>query len=136
MVARLPNTWRDFSWLCTAISLLCLILMFFFYPESTFERPGQRATDDSLAKATPQKGEDEEFSRCSFQENIRPLEVEEPLQPVKVDWLHIWWSVPLYHPSVSLLKAFVRPLALVALPTVVWASLVYGTTLAAQIIMM
>ncbi|KAI1840752.1 hypothetical protein JX266_013026 [Neoarthrinium moseri] len=137
MIGRLPDTWRDFTWLCFGLSLLSFVLIFLLYPESSYQRPqAPGPTDDIVLRDNNASKSDEEggFGHSSIQDIMPPSEQSGGgLEIVNISWLKTWSSFISYNPSISLATAFLRPLALIALPAVVWSALVFGTALGAQV---
>ncbi|KKY18080.1 putative mfs transporter [Phaeomoniella chlamydospora] len=138
VVSYSPGTWRDFSWVCAALAGFNLLLMFFLYPESSFKRPNSAHGAHSTQDRTIEKL-DKEDDRPSFEYNEQSdVEVGgvQSFANAEVKWTKIWTSFIKYDTSIGLPVAFLRAIILVACPNVLWTIFVYGSSLAAQIILM
>ncbi|KXJ85341.1 major facilitator superfamily domain-containing protein [Microdochium bolleyi] len=139
MVGYLPGTWVDFSWLCMALALFCFICMFFFYPESNFDRPSETEDQATRSHAAPHGEAVKDEATSTHQEAGDKHPTEQGVQHldhVDIDWPSVWTSVIRYDSSLKLSVAILRPIAFVALPPVLWAILIYGSALAAQVILL
>lgn len=139
----LPGTWVDFSWLCMALSGLCLVMMFSFYPESNFDRP----TEGQQAEPSHRHSRDAEHStiaddkETSIHQEAGSQKQQadhgvQHLDHVDIEWVKVYTTVCQYDSSLKFTVAILRPVAFAALPPVLWAILVYGSSLAAQVILL
>ncbi|KUL86056.1 hypothetical protein ZTR_06508 [Talaromyces verruculosus] len=132
MVSNTSDTWRSSVWLCFGMAILDLVLMFFFYPESNFDRP-QESFDQSQAlqefhrSAKIENIQTEEFVEDSSSTptayTIRTPPMSEILRPVS------------YNSDLNFFLAMFEPLKLLAHPSVVWAIFTYGICLSPQVIL-
>jgi hypothetical protein len=138
MTSSTAETWRSFSWLCCGAAIFNLILIFFLFPESNFERPELGLTNDQLttlqhqqASKEAEQGYIEELledvpaaSSAPGGYTISTPSIREIMQPVS------------YNASVNFMKAFIDPLKLLVHPSVLWGILSYAVTLSPQVILM
>lgn len=126
--------WRNFFWLCTAVSATNFILLLFLFPETKFHRPGPERYAGEFAEkgifpsstggVTPpeeQKGNGE----------AAHLDVGEDLgaklgqgKPGKKQWLLIQKPYP--GAFNSLARDFLTPIYIISFPIVFWAAIVVG----------
>lgn len=116
------------------MAILDLVLMFFFYPESNFDRP-QVSFDQSQMlqeihrSAKIENTQTEEFvedssSSASTPYTIRTPPISEILRLVS------------YNPDLNFFLVMFEPLKLLAHPSVVWAIITYAICLSPQVILM
>ncbi|KAG8630623.1 hypothetical protein KVT40_002242 [Elsinoe batatas] len=127
VIAGNPGTWRDFSWVCAALAGFNLVVIYLFYPESTFRRPMIYEVVDA------EEIEKENDTRVGVVET-EGLGVQH-VSHVQVSWPKVWTSLIRYDRSIGFFQAFTRQLAFILYPSVLWAVLVYGTALASQVIL-
>lgn len=130
------DTWRNFTWVCTALARANLILIFLAYPESTYHR-----TADQIAAVTLQSMENNDPNKlhrdASHVESLSTIpQGIQHVEHVDIHWRKVWFSLPRYDSETSFPKAFLRPFTSLLYPRVLWAVFVYGTCLASQIILM
>jgi MFS family permease len=133
MVSNTSDTWRSSVWLCFGMAILDLVLMFFFYPESNFDRP-QESFDQSQML--------QEFHRSAKIENTQTEEFVEDSSSTPTAYTirtpsmsEILWPVS-YNSYLNFFLAMFEPLKLLAHPSVVWAIFTYGICLSPQVILM
>ncbi|KAH7039586.1 MFS transporter [Microdochium trichocladiopsis] len=139
MVGYLPGTWVDFSWLCMALAFFCFLCMFFFYPESNFIRLRETQIQARRIHDAPHDEAAKDETTSNHQETSAEKPTEQGVQHldhIDIDWPKVWTSLVHYDNSLKLSIAILRPIAFVALPPVLWAILIYGSALAAQIILL
>lgn len=139
MVTYLPGTWVDFSWLCMALSSLCLVMMFFFYPESNFDQPTEGQTERGHSRDAEHSTIADDKETSIHQEAGSDKHSDHGVQHldhVDIDWVKVYTTVFQYDSSLKFTVAILRPVAFAALPPVLWAILVYGSSLAAQVILL
>ncbi|KAM6504577.1 hypothetical protein FSOLCH5_015319 [Fusarium solani] len=136
MVEDSPHGWRDLVWLCAAIAGFDLLAIFFFYPESSFNRPplpDTQSTSHNITERDPSK-ENMEGSAHGVETIAESLEAREgSTSPTLVSWRGIWTSFVHYNPLVSLPRAFVIPFVFLGCGQVLWMVLLYGSALASQV---
>lgn len=131
VVADAPQTWRDFSWVCAALAGFNLVLIFFVYPESTYYRHPDQSTAMALHNMEKIDGKDTHI------ESLYHLpQGTQHVDHIEFDWKSFWCGPPRYDHCVSFWQAFYRPFTALLYLDVLWAVFVYGTALAAQIILM
>lgn len=138
MTSSTAETWRSFSWLCCGAAVSNIVLIFFLFPESNFDRPELDLTVDQLTALQHQQAS-KEADQVTSEERLEdvpgasstPAEYTistpsmlEIIQPVS------------YNAKVNLLKAFIEPLGLLVHPSVLWGILSYAVTLSPQVILM
>ncbi len=135
MVQYSPGRYVDFIWLSTALSGFNVLAMFLFFPDSTYHRPDDAHTPPVLpGSAGSEKAEAEDIERASEAAAGNTGAQESYVVPMKMS--RIWTSFFSVDRTVSLFKVFLRPLILLLCPEVLFATLLYGIALAAQIILM
>lgn len=142
-----PGGWIDYIWVCMALAGANCVGVFLFYPESNFRRPPDNSMPAGLesvlyaselskprdeqhgdTQASDQVGAGYAHEHTSSQPNSTVLVVPKSLRS-------IWTTFFTMDHSASLLRAFVQPLLMLLQPPVLLAILVYGTSLASQIIL-
>ncbi|KAK3898367.1 major facilitator superfamily domain-containing protein [Staphylotrichum tortipilum] len=133
MLQYSPGGYVDFIWLSTALSGFNVLVMFLFFPDSTYRRPDDAHTPTALPdSAGSEKAEAEDIERAS--EIAQSAGAQESyVLPKKMTT--VWTSFFAVDHTVSLFKVFLRPLVLLLCPEVLFATLLYGIALAAQIIL-
>lgn len=137
MVQYSPGGYVDFIWLSTALSGFNVLVMFLFFPDSTYHRPDEAHTPPILPPSQgSEKAEAEDVERASevAVQNNNTGAQESYVVPKKMTT--VWTSFFSVDHTVSLFKVFLRPLILLFCPEVLFATLLYGIALAAQIILM
>lgn len=139
MVESSPGTWRDYIWLCAAVAGFDLIMLFFFYPESSFTRPPLPSQESSVHNNAENANSKENIDGMGQRiktgsESIHSAEA--PYTPITVSWKEIWTSFIRYNPNVSLWRAFVIPFVFLASGQVLWLIFLYGCALASQVTLM
>ncbi|KAI5241796.1 MFS general substrate transporter [Aureobasidium subglaciale] len=146
MVQYSKGSWRDYVWLCAALAGFNLLLLIFLYPESNFNRPSiphpDTLTEDTETPYTSgeikgnMKGDTAHlgFVEPGNDQHDTPIGVQH-VDHIPVSWSRTCLSFFTVDHHVSLLTVAVRPLVVLIHPAVVWAVFVYGTSLAAQVIL-
>ncbi|RAQ65988.1 MFS transporter [Aspergillus flavus] len=128
MVQYLSSTWRAFMWLCFALAVADIFLIFFMCPESNFRRPEWDLTSPSgldTAEAEKKNGANDIFF-----ENVPPEAGYTVRQPSLADMI-----VPIrVDRDLNFFQAMVAPLRGLTRPAVIWVVLLYGCALSPQII--
>lgn len=135
MVAYLPGTWSDFSWLCMALAFFCFWMMFFFFPESNFHRPSDPLDQSGHSQDASQgEGLKDEPSSIHKEAGAEATAVQH-VDHVEIDWVKVYTSFIHYDHSLKLSTAILRPICFIALPPVTWTIFMFGSSLAAQVIL-
>jgi hypothetical protein len=136
MVANTSDTWRSSVWLCFGVAVFDLLLIFFFYPESNFDRPQEsfdqsQVLQESHTFPKNENAQSEEFVEDSSTtppmrttHTICTPPISEILRPVS------------YNSDLNFVMATFEPLKLLAHPSVVWAIFTYAICLSPQVILM
>ncbi|EAU38173.1 predicted protein [Aspergillus terreus NIH2624] len=132
MVQYLPSTWRAFMWLCCALAVADVGLIFFLCPESNFRRPEWDVTAPIRLPATPDGTEETAGLVEMFMEDPPPAGEYFVHQPALID---IIVPICIDH-ELNFFSAMVAPLRLLIRPAVIWVILLYGCALSPQIILM
>ncbi|KAJ4347359.1 uncharacterized protein N0V89_011300 [Didymosphaeria variabile] len=126
-----PGSWRDYIWVCAALAGANSLAIFLFYPESNFNRTRKTphvvsVEGQQVADANTEKGEIIRTDTISWHH----------VSVVKKSWTKIWTSFITVNPDVNILRVFFEPTLTLGRPAVLYAVFVFGTSLAAQVIMM
>lgn len=117
-------------WLCFALAVADIFLIFFMCPESNFRRPEWDLTSPSgldTAEAEKKNGANDIFF-----ENVPPEAGYTVRQPSLADMI-----VPIrVDRDLNFFQAMVAPLRGLTRPAVIWVVLLYGCALSPQIIFM
>ncbi|KKA27175.1 hypothetical protein TD95_004307 [Thielaviopsis punctulata] len=140
------NTWRTFSWVCAALAGFNFVAMFFLFPESSYTRPVHGHHDSSIGagKEAQNWGSDKDGKGNSSEAGVYEKEVGENTEfgvaatdkdfAVPMEYKKVWRQTVRVNPLVSLPRVFAMPFLFVANIPVIWTVFVYGTNMAAQII--
>ncbi|SPO07008.1 related to MFS transporter [Cephalotrichum gorgonifer] len=126
--------WIDFAWVCMALSGLNLVLLWLFYPESNFHRPEAEVTGE-VSEVAPVAQKPTTLELDSIEANNSGVERIVTVDTVPTKWMNVWTSLITVDGSVNILKVGFRPLVLLLCPDVLFATFLYGTALASQIIL-
>jgi MFS family permease len=135
IIQSLSMRWAFFI---TAMSIgVSLIMMFFFMPETMFTGPRPRILSIIAEESNKIDGSEDKLS-CEHVEgatsmNNVPVE-QESLTTKKRSYRNELFQVGINH-DISLWQIFKRPFILMAYPTVVWSSIVYGMSLSWNVIL-
>jgi MFS family permease len=129
-----PGTWRDYIWVCVGLAGFNVLALFFLYPESNYKRPANTTTTVMMS----------DENRMNLYEGNKPgsLETEnihedsDHVKAVQKPWKEIWCSFATIDHSTPFLRTTWRPLIMLGCLDVLLAVYVYGTALAAQVILM
>ncbi|KAK5056799.1 hypothetical protein LTR84_012331 [Exophiala bonariae] len=140
VVAGTPGTWRDFTWICVGLAGFNAICIFLFYPESTFHRPDFRHATQPSPVHDVDKSPDAELVETSPAQSATAtgdatLTRTDTVVVVQQRWSTIWTTTWRHNQQMSLWTAFMRPLAFLVYPAVLWTVFLYGLHLAAQVIL-
>ncbi|KPM38686.1 hypothetical protein AK830_g7880 [Neonectria ditissima] len=136
MVESSPGTWRDFAWLCAALSGFDLLAIFVLYPESSFIRPPISLSPPPNPDQVGSSATKTELGTIDGESRSEHLESGKDRHgPVKVSFLQVWTSFVHYNRIASLPKAFAMPFVFLGCLPVLWTILVYGGALASQVIL-
>jgi MFS family permease len=111
--------WRWFHWLCTIMAGLALFLIFFFVPETQYNRNIHETLEvaDVGAEDSTEKSPAPEHVDVGPVDTVPKLTYMQELKP--------WGAV---NHDVSLLGAFTRPWATLLYPSMIWCFLSFGLT--------
>ncbi len=131
MVRYSPNGYIDWMWVSAALAGFNLVMLFLFYPESNYHRPDTDGAPLALPQSAKlEASEIEDAHETTQRSDIRTdYVVDKPLASV-------WTSYITVDHSVGFFRICIRPLILLLCPDVLFATLLYGVTLAAQLILM
>lgn len=137
MVALSDDTWRDFAWVCAGLTAFTTIVLFFFLPETTFDRP------ETFIHEINDSARQEEFQvEMEISEKIDCQSRTHSLMPrlsqgerVKVSLSSVWKTTVRYSSSISWVKVFFLPVLVAIYPAVLWAIVLYGTSLAPNVVL-
>ncbi|EFX02135.1 aldehyde dehydrogenase [Grosmannia clavigera kw1407] len=135
-----PGTWRDYEWVSASLAGFTLVAIFFFYPESSFIRPStdEDTPSGSFDLASDPAKKEELDGMSSRVENAVPAAAAVAVGTVPVvpiSYPRVWTSFFKINPLVRLHRAFAMPFAFVLCVPVLWTIFIYGSSLAAQVIM-
>lgn len=120
-------SWRYIYWVSVALIGVCTILIIFTFPETVYNR--QEVTEGTHTHIeTNRKDQDEDIEKVQFDEASASGHVSDAPAPKRT----FWQNMSLYtgiHTKESLLKLFFRPIVLLTLPPVLWATLVMSVTI-------
>lgn len=125
------GTWRTYVWTCAALAGFNTIFLFLCFPESNFDRSEEQDTID-IEVPVPRDGADKS---SSMHIERSPTE-ERSLDVVPKPWTEIWRTLVTVDSRINFWRSLLRPFILIACPDILLTVFVYGTTLAAQIILM
>ncbi len=141
------NTWRNGLWLCAGLCGLNIILLFFLYPESNFER--KHAHEEGTGVDLPPKWDGAEFKpehlhiepSLNHEEQVKEAGIEDitAIHTVNVSnpsFKEIWFGALQVDHKVNFWKTMLHPIIYLASPSVLWAVVYYGIHLTCQLIMM
>ena len=126
-----PGKWVDYMWVCAALAGANLVAIYLLYPESNFVRSGAPLHTirlDSLPRGDPEA----EKATTVRTETIN----RQYIKTVPKPWLSIWTSIITVNDDAGFFQIFLRPFKTLLSPSILFAVFVYGTSLAAQIILM
>lgn len=126
-----PGSWRDYVWVCAALAGANALAIYLVYPESNYQR--EEVTPNHISLLTERYTEHSSESGDMVRMNTNSWHY---VKVVKKPWAKIWSSFIIVDHNVNLLVAFWRPVQMLLRPAVLFAIFVYGTHLAAQIILM
>ncbi|KAJ4310731.1 hypothetical protein N0V94_008305 [Neodidymelliopsis sp. IMI 364377] len=130
MVQYSPGGWIDYVWVCAALAGANLVAIYLFYPESNFIRP---ETSSHPTEPGSQHGENLQAEKATI---VRTDTISRhQVKVVPKPWMSIWTSIITVNHDASLFEIFLRPLKMLLKPSILLAVFVYGTSLAAQIIL-
>ncbi|KAH7133689.1 major facilitator superfamily domain-containing protein [Dactylonectria macrodidyma] len=117
--------WRYIYYISTALIGACTILIFFTLPETQYRRAAAEqaaAASDKLDAAAPKDEDDAEIAYSEVASQRAPI-------PQKRTWVQNLRIFTGTYTNESILKLVVRPVVLLALPPVLWATLVMSVTI-------
>ncbi|CUM67401.1 uncharacterized protein PRCAT00005095001 [Priceomyces carsonii] len=126
----ISHSWRYIYYVGAALIGFCGILIFFTLPETTFIRDPKFLVSE-VEKMKKQHGLQASKSSVSYVEEKGSVESEiDFVVPKKTSY---WSSLNIYSGKIytdeSLWKIFIRPIGLIFLPPVLWASLIMSATI-------
>jgi MFS family permease len=141
VVQHSPGTWRDFVWVCAALTGVNLVAIFLFYPESSFDRSALEppAQEDQNVSAGTTEDLEPKADSCTVEDASQAttaLGINQEGWVVAVSYPRVWTSFFRDNHVVSLPKAFAAPFVFLVSIPVLWTVFVYGSALASQIIVM
>lgn len=120
--------WRYIYWVATALIGACLILVIFTFPETLYLRGKELAAGHTQAAA---HGVDVDVKGASEHRDVVDPEKDSATPPVPVKRGYLS-SIRIYsgtYTTESFWKLFIRPVVLLTLPSVLWATLVMSGTI-------
>ncbi|KAJ5494933.1 MFS transporter [Penicillium diatomitis] len=118
------HSWRTFFWLSCALTGATCVMIFFFFPETTYQRSSLNPPPDVVGpgpeKTSSEEAEyaDDETSQASIVVGSRPS-----FSKILATWpTKSFTSEPLW-------KLSLRPIVLIVLPSALWASLVMSVSI-------
>lgn len=114
-------SWRYIYYITSALVGALLLLVFFTFPETTFKRTEHMGTTQAYVGSTDEKS-------YGMGENEGSLEQGGP-RPAKASYVSSLRIFTGTYTSESFFTIFIRPLVLVLLPPVLWASAVMAVTI-------
>lgn len=139
VVAYSPDTWRDAVWITVAIIGFTLLAIYLFFPESTFDRPpiqqdtsilNNGKTDDAEIRIEDSSKITTEYHESLTEESGVSQDGSDLSLP------KVWASFFRVDHNVSFFLVFTRPLTFLISPLILWTIILYGSSLASQIILM
>ena len=115
-----PVGWRNFFWLCTGLSALNLVLLFFLFPETKFHRDAVVASSQSHSEH--EAGNKESPLNVDLAHN--PYSHMRKGKPCKSQWRV--WQKPRHGAVSSLLRDVITPVYVVSFPIIAFAATVVG----------
>ncbi|KAF5689956.1 transcription factor Pig1p [Fusarium circinatum] len=119
--------WRYIYWVSVALIGVCTILIILTFPETVYNR--QEITEGTHTHIeTSRKDKDEDIEKVQFDEVSASGQLSYSPTPKRT----FWQNLSLYsgtHTKESILKLFFRPVVLLTLPPVFWATLVMSVTI-------
>ncbi|KIX08807.1 uncharacterized protein Z518_03464 [Rhinocladiella mackenziei CBS 650.93] len=120
------QTWRTIYWICTALTGLCTVLMFFTFPETAYNRNRSTFTGDLPARTSQdlkreQLDRAQEVEALPYAPFVTTYKKQSFVQQLKV-LTHVYTDE-----SLGLLV--LRPVVCLALPGVLWATLINSVTI-------
>ncbi|KAF5556334.1 transcription factor Pig1p [Fusarium mexicanum] len=119
--------WRYIYWVSVALIGVCTILIILTFPETVYNR--QEITEGTHTHIeTNRKDQDEDIEKVQFDEVSASGQLSYSPTPKRT----FWQNMSLYsgtHTKESILKLFFRPVVLLTLPPVFWATLVMSVTI-------
>lgn len=124
----ISHTWRYIYWVASALIGAVVILVILTFPETTFNRHSERIenetpTDDEDARVT---AEVSKSGAMGHHEGSSSVLVAIPRKETYIESLRLFHGT---FTSESLWQMFIRPIILIILPSVLWASLVFAVTI-------
>ncbi|RDL31070.1 Uncharacterized protein BP5553_09859 [Venustampulla echinocandica] len=113
------NTWRTIYYVATALIGSLLLLVFFTFPETSYSRETTTVNGNEI----PPAQEKSHISSDHFETGINPAI---PKRKSYLQELQIFSGT---YTTESLSNLFIRPLALIVLPPVLWGALVMSVTI-------
>lgn len=122
----ITHPWRYIYYVATALIGGLTVLVFFTMPETSYNRSPVIDVSGTIRRASKQYADAKEAGSDS---QINHLEAGHDNIPAKRSWVQ---NLRIFGPKLtqeSLFKLFIRPVALLALPPVLWATLVMSVTI-------
>ncbi|EUC41479.1 hypothetical protein COCMIDRAFT_8830 [Bipolaris oryzae ATCC 44560] len=125
-----PGSWVDYVWVCAALAGANLVAIYLLYPESNFIRP--ETPFHTVHPNSHHRGDPEaEKATTVRMETVNRHYINIVPKP----WLSIWTSIVTINHDTGLFAVTLRPLMMLLSPSILFSVFVYGTSLAAQIIL-
>lgn len=118
------------------MAILDLLLIFFFYPESNFDRPQESFDQSQILQEIHRSAKNENTQSEEFVEDSLPNLPMETTYTIRTPHIAEILRPVSYNPSFSFFQAMFEPLKLLAHPSVVWAIFTYAICLSPQVILM
>ncbi|CUM55113.1 uncharacterized protein AC631_03445 [Debaryomyces fabryi] len=122
--------WRYIYYIGSALIGSCAVLIFFTLPETSFERDPKLLVSFIEAKKATEKHIDEKTSVAMVEENSSfesSIDLDVPQKTSYLSSLKIFKKRT--YTEESLWQIFIRPIGLIILPGVLWASLIMSATI-------
>lgn len=125
------GTWVDYMWVCVALAGINLVAIFLAYPESNFDRLAPRTLHTTPELELSGNNSDKKSQVVRTETSLRQAVVT-----VRKPWTSIWKTFITADDDVNLFRTFAQPFIMLFKPGVLLVIFLYGTSLAAQIILM
>ncbi|KAH8688412.1 major facilitator superfamily domain-containing protein [Ilyonectria robusta] len=118
--------WRYIYYISTALIGACTILIFFTLPETQYRRAAANAAAEARSDKLSAPAKNEDDAEVAYSEVASQQEADIPKRRTWVQELRIFTGT---YTNESVLKLIIRPVVLLALPPVLWATLVMSVTI-------
>ncbi|KAH7357401.1 putative MFS transporter [Pyrenochaeta sp. MPI-SDFR-AT-0127] len=122
--------WVDYAWVCAALAGANTVAIYLLYPESNFNRVEVPMHEISTLEI--QLRDNDAAKGITLRTETMS---EHQVSVVEKPWTSIWTAFVTVDEHAKILEVFIRPLMMLFKPSVFLAVYIYGTSLAAQIIL-